>query len=76
MPNKSALVTRDADGRPLRWRDKEGVLHAVEQAPRSELFSVASWWTRCGAWHIPNSVAWSGCEEPTCSSCRVIERGI
>ena len=76
MLNIPTLVTRDTNGRPLRWRDTEGVLHAVEQAPRSESLSVASWWTRCGLWHIPNSVAWGACEEPTCTSCRVIERGI
>lgn len=76
MPNAPALITRDMDGRPLRWRDKEGVLHAVEQAPRSELFSVSAWWTRCGHWHIPNTAAWGACDEPTCSACRVIERGI
>ena len=76
MQNMPTLITRDIDGRPLRWRDTEGVLHAVEQAPGDKLSSIPSWWTRCGAWHIPNSVAWGACEEPTCSSCRVIERGI
>jgi hypothetical protein len=76
MQNTPTLITRDIDGRPLRWRDQQGVLHAVEQAPRNELSSIASWWTRCGLWHLPNSVAWGASEEPTCSSCRVIERGI
>ena len=76
MQNAPTLVTRDMTGRPLRWRDSEGVLHAVEQAPRAQSFNVASWWTRCGVWHIPNSVAWGACDEPTCSACKVIERGI
>jgi len=76
MINTPALVTRDVEGRPLRWRDSRGVLHAVEQAPRSDTFSVSSWWTRCGLWHLPNSAAWGACEEPTCASCQVIERGI
>ena len=76
MQTTTEFVTRDMDGRPLRWRDSQGVLHAVEQTPRSELVGIASWWTRCGVWHIPNGAAWGDCEEPTCASCRVIERGM
>ena len=76
MPNTLKLITRDLDGRPLRWRDKAGVLHAVEQAPRTDLSTVPAWWTRCGSWHIPNSVAWGGSEDLTCPSCRIIEHGI
>ena len=76
MTNTPTLITRDVAGRPLRWRDGKGVLHAVEKAPLSDLSRMTSWWTRCGVWHLPNSAAWSGCEEPTCASCRVIEHGI
>ena len=76
MSREQKLITRDAKGRPLRWRDSEGVLHAVEQNPKAGPSNVASWWTRCGAWHISFDAAWGGCDEPTCATCRTIERGI
>ena len=76
MQNELRLVTQDTRGRPLRWRDAEGVLHAVEQTPQAEPTDVASWWTRCGAWQLSYTAAWGGNEEPTCPACRIIEHGL
>jgi hypothetical protein len=73
MSKQSKLVTRDANGRPLRWCDREGVIHAVEESPRADPFNVASCWTRCGAWNISRAEAWGAWDELTCQSCSAIE---
>jgi hypothetical protein len=70
------FVTYDLSGRLLRWRDNSGVVHAVETVPSRAPRSIRAWWTRCGSWNISRSEAWGGCDELTCSACRVIERGI
>jgi hypothetical protein len=73
----SNLVTHDINGRPLRWRDAEGVTHAVELSPpRLEKDAIGAWWTRCGHWNISRTEAWGGDDSLTCPSCTAIERGI
>jgi hypothetical protein len=67
------LITQDAYGRPLRWRDRQGVVHAVEQCPKDEPANVASCWTRCGGWNISRAQAWGGQDKLTCQSCWAIE---
>ena len=76
MPSNRNLVTHDINGRPLRWRDVKGVVHAVELAPASADSVIGSWWTRCGSWNISRSEAWGGHDDLSCPSCRTIERGI
>ena len=76
MPERRNFITQDINGRPLRWRDVKGVVHAVELAPASPDGVIGTWWTRCGAWNISRSEAWGGADELTCPSCRTIERGI
>jgi hypothetical protein len=75
--SKSNLVTHDINGRPLRWRDEKGVMHAVELAPpRPDSRAIGAWWTRCGSWNISRTEAWGGQDSLTCKSCSAIERGI
>ena len=57
----------------LMQRDEAGALHAVEQTPGSDAAGIASWWTRCGVWHITSTAAWGSFEAPTCNACRVME---
>jgi hypothetical protein len=78
MAASHILITRDENGRPLRWRDWLGVVHAVERAPPTPIandsdFPVEVWWTRCGSWLISRGSAWAGHDELTCGSCRAIE---
>jgi hypothetical protein len=70
------FVTRDLDGRLLRWRDPAGVLHAVELAPAASYLGVGAWWSRCGRWPISRSEAWGANDEVACPACRTIEYGI
>ena len=66
--------THDINGRPLRWRDDRGVIHAVEFAPPStEGSNPGSWWTRCGASNISRTEAWGSPNAITCPSCLKIE---
>ena len=75
--SRSNLLTHDINGRPLRWRDGQGVTHAVELSPpRADNGVIGSWWTRCGGWNISRSEAWGGQDKLTCQSCSAIERGI
>jgi hypothetical protein len=70
------LVTRDVNGRLLRWRDKSDIVHAVELAPPAGRLAIGAWWTRCGANQISLHDAWGEDEEVTCPSCITIERGM
>jgi hypothetical protein len=70
------VVTHDLNGRPLRWRDDRGVIHAVEFSPPSTQGGVGAWWTRCGAANISRTEAWGSPNEITCAACRKIEAGV
>lgn len=76
MASERKLFTRDINGRPLRWSDPGGVIHAVELALPVSDAGIGAWWTRCGQWNISRSEAWGSEAEVTCPACRTIERGI
>jgi hypothetical protein len=76
MPGSKNFVTHDINGRPLRWRDHEGTVHAVELSPPGAQGAIGAWWTRCGGWNISRSEASGSHEELSCRSCAAIERGI
>lgn len=74
MTDGRKLVTRDINGRPLRWRDDRGVIHAVEYTPPSTPGgSPGAWWTRCGAANISRTEAWGSPSNLTCLTCIKIE---
>lgn len=74
MANDRKLITHDINGRPLRWRDDRGVIHAVEYTP-SDSNGAGAWWTRCGAANISRTEAWGSPSDLTCLSCTKIEAG-
>jgi hypothetical protein len=69
------LLTRDAVGFTLRWRDDQGVLHAAEGAHTTDKPGGFVMWTRCEGTEFPPEEAWSGGQPLTCRHCAAIEHG-
>ena len=67
------LITRDAVGFPLRWRDPHGVLHAAEGAHAEDAPGGFLLWTRCEGVELKADDAWSGRQPVTCRHCAEIE---
>lgn len=67
-------ITRAPDGAPLRWRDQNGAVHAVEglQLVPKDPRTFAEW-TRCGSADVPPEATWSGRDPLTCDQCNGIE---
>ena len=67
--------TRAANGGHLRWRDRDGVLHAVEGIDLVHGdWSTYAEWTRCGAGDVPSGSSWVSDTPATCPDCQVIAR--
>ena len=75
IDSSDEIGTRTEDGKRIRWRDKAGVLHAVEGA---QLITIdrdtVCLWTRCGSADIPANSAWAENGEPIdCPQCGALE---
>lgn len=80
------VATRTENGKLMRWRDANGVLHAVEgsQLVQNDPGTIALW-TRCagqgegqgvfpGSLDVPADSAWEDTgEQVECRTCRAIE---
>ena len=57
------------DGMPIRWRDRAGVMHAVEGCHISPFEPVRILWAMCGAADVPANAAWKGNDDVECEAC-------
>lgn len=70
---KSCAITRDASGLPLRWRDPDRIIHAIELWPTFPGSHEATANTRCALYDVPTEDGWAGEDALTCQTCAALE---
>lgn len=69
MSNVFTKRSRNGALLPLRWQDRQGVMHSAEGAEVHPGITLI--WTRCGCRDVPDNSAWPGTEQVTCAGCNI-----
>ena len=71
--DRRCSLTRDNDGRPFRWRDPDGIVHATVEWPLDPEGPQVNGETRCKIYLIRPHESWTGNDRLTCETCAAIE---